>query len=110
METLRVLIVDDEPGLRSGAARALRDFKISLPDAGGEVGLELDEAGSAEAALERIAAARPQIMLLDHRLPGMSGTDLLGKLELSPESEMLVIMITAYASLETAVAAAKLGA
>jgi signal transduction histidine kinase len=83
---------------------------MGLPEAGGEVGFEIDEAESAEAALEKIAAVRPQIVLLDHRLPGMSGTELLDKLELTADGDLLVIMITAYASLETAVAAAKRGA
>jgi len=110
VDVLRILIVDDEPGLRMGAARALRDFQVSLPDGGGEVGFVLDEADSAEAAAARMAAERPQIMLLDHRLPGMSGTDFLDKLGLEINGDLLVIMITAYASLETAVAAAKRGA
>ncbi len=110
METLRILIVDDEPGLRMGATRALRDFKVSVANVADEVGFAIDEAESVEAAMEKLAAARPQIMLLDHRLPGMSGTDFLEKLDLGSENDLLVIMITAYASLETAVAAAKRGA
>ena len=32
METLRVLVTDDEPGMRLGVARALRDYTVFLPD------------------------------------------------------------------------------
>ena len=46
METLRVLVVDDEPGMREGVARALRGFTVSLPNQNGEVSVETDQAAS----------------------------------------------------------------
>ena len=51
----------------------------------------------------------PQIILLDYKLPGISGLDVLQTL-VENKCEALVVMITAYASLETAVQATKIGA
>jgi len=108
-DPLKVLVVDDEPGMRTGVARALREFTLHMPEIEGAVHFSVDQAESAEAGLARIAAARPDILLLDHKLPGMSGLDLLEQLG-DHTQEILVIMITAYASIEAAVTATKRGA
>jgi signal transduction histidine kinase len=108
-ETLKVLIVDDEIGMRLGAERALRDFRTRVTDVGEDVSFELDSASSAEEALEKIKACPPQLLLLDYKLPGMSGLELLDRVA-GMDGETLTIMITAYASLETAVTATKRGA
>ncbi len=108
-ETLRILVVDDEPGMRLGVSRALRNFSAHLPDVDTDAEFEVDQAESGEEALEKINAARPDILLLDHKLPGMSGLDVLEQIDLGP-ADMLTIMITAYASLDTAITATKRGA
>jgi len=108
-ETLKVLVVDDEPGMQTGATRALRDFTVRVPDIGEDVAFEVDHAESGEEALQRIEADPPCILLLDHKLPGMSGLDVLDRLA-DKHQDMLTIMITAYATLETAVDATKRGA
>jgi signal transduction histidine kinase len=108
MDTFRIMVVDDEPGMRLGVARALRDFMVRLPDVNGEVNFQIDQAATGEEALEKIEATPPQILLLDYKLPGMSGLDVLEKV--AGQEDMLTIMITAYASLETAVTATKRGA
>ena len=108
-ETLKILIVDDEPGMQTGALRTLRDFRVQVPDVNGEVTFEVDTAGTGEDALVKIEADPPQLLLLDHKLPGISGLDVLDRTA-DRRSEMLTIMITAYASLETAVTATKRGA
>lgn len=108
-EILKILIVDDEPGMQTGALRALQNFRVQVPDVNGEVTFELDTAGTGEDALVKIAANPPQLLLLDHKLPGISGLDVLDRTA-ERRSEMLTIMITAYASLETAVTATKRGA
>jgi two-component system, sensor histidine kinase and response regulator len=95
--------------MRLGAARALRDFSINLPDINGQVCFEIDQAASGEEALERIQAQSPDILLLDHKLPGISGLDVLERIA-DRTSDILTVMITAYASLETAVTATKRGA
>ena len=109
MSSLQILVVDDEEGMRLSVVRALRDFKLRLPDLNGEIVFQVETAESGEQALEVISAKAPDILLLDYKLPGISGLDLLGRLD-TQEGQTLIIMITAYASLETAVTAIKRGA
>ncbi len=109
MDQLRILVVDDEPGMRRGVARALRNFTVSVPNVEQAVRFEIDEAESGEIALAKIAEAPPEIMLLDHKMPGISGLDVLHRVA-AMKTDILTVMITAYASIETAVAATKQGA
>ena len=109
METLRVLVVDDEPGMLTGVSRSLANFKFRLPDVNGDIGFTVETAATGEQAIERLAADPPDILLLDHKLPGLSGLEVLERL-VTPERGMLTVMITAYASLEAAVTAIKRGA
>lgn len=106
---LKVLVVDDEPGMRRGVTRTLRNLTVEVPNVDRTVGFEVDEAQNGEVALEKIAAAPPDIMLLDHKMPGLSGLDVLHRVA-AENSDILTVMITAYASIETAVAATKQGA
>jgi len=93
-----VLVVDDE--------RAVRDI---LVDALGQAGYEVFSAGNGEDALSQIKQENIDIVICDIKMPGMSGIDLLQHIsDISPEST--VIMITAYASVETAVDALRYGA
>lgn len=95
----RILIVDDEPDIRSVMRLALeaRDYSV-------------DEAPSGEAALGRHASGeRWAVILLDERMPGLDGLDTLKALR-EREPEALVIMVTAYASIDLAVDAMKAGA
>jgi two-component system sensor histidine kinase/response regulator len=108
-QMLHILAVDDEPGMQQGIVRALRDFKLSLPSVEMEVGFEVSTAGSGEEGLEIIERNKADILMLDHKLPGISGLDVLEKIA-PRKDEMLTIMVTAYASLETAVTAIKRGA
>jgi signal transduction histidine kinase len=109
MDKLRVLVVDDEPGMRLAVERVLQQYTVRLPEVETEVGFELELAASGEEALEKIERSRPDLMLLDHKLPRLSGLDVLNRLA-EDKAAPLTIMITAYASLETAVAATKRGA
>ena len=109
MDILRVLVTDDELGMRLGVARTLRGFTVQVPDVEETIGFAVEEADSGEAALEKIRAARPHILFLDHKMPGMSGLEVLEATR-DLQAEMLTIMITAYASIETAVEATKRGA
>ncbi|HYE15166.1 MAG TPA: sigma-54 dependent transcriptional regulator, partial [Pyrinomonadaceae bacterium] len=97
-EDWRVLIVDDEEAARYGIRRALAGY-----------GYEMQEAGSAEAARAAIESKRPDLILLDVNLPGMSGTEFLRQLAEAGEHPP-VIMITAYGSERMAVEAIKTGA
>jgi two-component system, sensor histidine kinase and response regulator len=109
MEPLRVLAVDDEPGMRSGIERTLRSFTVALPEVEGATGFVTEVAESGEQALEMIEARPPDILLLDHKMPGMTGLDVLDHL-VKREDKMVTVMVTAYASLDTAVTAIKRGA
>jgi two-component system, sensor histidine kinase and response regulator len=109
MDILRVLVTDDELGMRLGVARTLRGFTVQVPDVEETIGFAIEEAESGEAALEKIRCSRPHILFLDHKMPGMSGLEVLEATR-DLQAEMLTIMITAYASIETAVEATKRGA
>ncbi|MEI7898862.1 MAG: ATP-binding protein [bacterium] len=109
MTNLRILAVDDETGMLSGINRALENFTVHMSDVGEDVGFETDAVETGEAAVERMKKNPPDIVLLDYKLPGMSGLDVLNEIGLlCPDT--LTVMITAYASIETAIAATKCGA
>jgi DNA-binding response OmpR family regulator len=93
-----VLIVDDEIYIRATLSVALE--KLHLP---------VDTAASGTEALKKLAARSYAVMLLDLRLPGMDGVEVLKRVpEIRPEVK--VVIITAYGSVEAAVEAMKLGA
>ncbi len=94
----RVLIVDDEEVL----AATLQEFLQ------GE-GFEVAVAFTAESALGLVERFEPEVALCDIQLPGLDGLELLGRL-LQIRPETLVLMITAYATVENAVAAFQRGA
>jgi DNA-binding NtrC family response regulator len=94
----RILVVDDESSQR----RLLGGFLESL-------GFQVDQASSAEDALKSIRGSVPDVVLLDVRLPGISGIDALPQIrKIAPD--LPVLLITAYADLRQAVAAIKVGA
>ncbi|HQH69800.1 MAG TPA: hypothetical protein PK166_15485, partial [Candidatus Hydrogenedentes bacterium] len=70
METLKLLVCDDEMGMRMGVARALRDFSVDIHDVDESVRFQVELAETGEEALQKIAADPPQILLLDLKLPG----------------------------------------
>lgn len=97
-ESARILVVDDEEDLRQGLAETLQ----------GE-GHQVETAAEGWGALEQARALRFDLALVDLKMPGMDGMVVLDQLkQLSPET--LVVMITGHATVESAVAAMKLGA
>ncbi|MBN2003888.1 MAG: response regulator transcription factor [Anaerolineae bacterium] len=93
-----ILVVDDEPGIRYFLAETLV-----------EAGYQVVLADSGEAALEQAASRNFDLALMDLRLPGMGGLEVLAALcRLSPDTT--VIVLTAHASLETAIEALRHGA
>jgi len=94
----RILIVDDEAVVRDSLGDWFRDE-----------GYEVETADSAKAALEKLAHANWDLFLLDIRMPGIDGLELQRKLK-DAQPEATVIIMTAYASVESAVEAMKQGA
>ena len=104
---LDILIVDDEAGMRTGAERSMEGFSVPLPDFNETVTFSVRSASTGEEALAALKAKNPDIVLLDYKLPDMTGIDVL---EAASGRDFLTIMITAFASLEVAVTATKRGA
>ena len=98
MTTKHVLIVDDEEAVCWALGRAL-----------GREGYKATVAASAELALAAVDRQRPDVVILDIRLPGMDGLTALGRLrERLPE--VPVIVVTAFGNLDSAVKAVEGGA
>jgi two-component system response regulator FlrC len=98
METRRILVVDDEPGMRAGLGEVLR-----------RGGFQVELAGAAEEALVRLQTDAVDLLVTDLRLPGASGLELLKDLR-QMGLETPTVVITAHGTIEDAVAAMKLGA
>ena len=93
----RVLIIDDEVTARRALGQGLREY-----------GWEVLEAGDGTAGLEAAARGRPDVVLLDLRLPGLQGEQVLGRLRVT--SRVPVIVISAKREEDDRVAALDLGA
>ena len=94
----RILVVDDELIVRDSLKEWLEDegFQVEMAESGAET-------------LEKLAKENFNLMLLDIKMPGMDGVEVLKRSrEMRPE--LPVVMMTAYATVETAVEAMKIGA
>ncbi len=108
-DTLRVLVVDDEPGMRKGTERTLRHMTAEFPDLQLRVSFAVTLAASGEDGLAAMAAGPPDILLLDYKLPGLTGLEVQEELA-NRGVEVLTIMVSAYGSLQTVITATKRGA
>jgi signal transduction histidine kinase len=109
MATLKILVVDDEPGIRSGVERILRNFRVDFPFMDEVYEFAITEAATGEDAIAQIESNMPDIALLDNKLPGIQGVEVLEYIR-KKKYDILVVMITSYASLELAVKATSDGA
>ena len=96
--TCRILVVDDEAGIRTLLARVLK-----------KEGYEVDEAEDGIAGLRCAETGRHDMLLLDLKMPGKDGLEVMSTLRRAGH-EMPILMLTAHSSVETAVQAMKLGA
>lgn len=97
-EKPKILVIDDEAGARE-----------TILDILTEKGYEVKTAGSGKAALEIAAKENFEAAIVDIKLPDMVGPDLLKSLkELNPKMEGIIV--TGYASIESAVSAMEKGA
>ncbi|MCP4800697.1 MAG: response regulator [bacterium] len=107
--TLKVLIADDEPGMRSGIARALEGLTVTDDHSNQVYSLDVTFATDGLEARNLLTSKNYDLLLLDHGMPEITGMEILEQLQAS-EAKTIVIMITAYASLDMAVKATKQGA
>ena len=91
-----VLVVDDEEVIRDFFIRTLTGYKVLI-------------ASSGEEALNIIKKDRPDLVLLDIKMPGIDGIETLRKIK-EIDSSIVVIMLSAFATLENNLTAARLGA
>src|SRR5215475_12906580 len=100
MKPTRVLIVDDEPGIRESLCGVLEDegFLCAAVDTG-------------EACIEALSRNQYEVVLLDVWLPGIDGMETLARIQEIPfEDRPQVVIISGHGTIETAVRATKLGA
>ena len=109
MAELKVLVVDDEPGIRSGVSRILNRFRVTYPFMDEDYTYRVIEAETGEEGMEIIDNEVPDIILLDNKLPGISGVEILEYIR-KKDYDTSVAMITSYASLDVAVRATRDGA
>jgi DNA-binding NtrC family response regulator len=98
MEAVKVLLVDDEEDFRKTLANRLRKRNF-----------EVDEAESGPEALAILDRRPGDVVVLDVRMPGMDGIEVLKRIKEShPRAE--VIMLTGHASVESGIEGMRLGA
>ncbi len=95
---MKILVVDDEPSI----CELLSEF-LSL------LGYQVFTAGNGGEAVSRFKEKRPDIVLLDIKMPGMSGIDVLRKIK-EHDSEAKVIMVSAFGDIDTVRTTLKMGA
>jgi two-component system nitrogen regulation response regulator NtrX len=100
MRQRRILVVDDEPGIRQSLSGVLEDE-----------GYTVEAVESGEACLAALPGAGFELALLDIWLPGLDGMEVLARIQEIPfEVRPVVVMISGHGSIEAAVKATKLGA
>ena len=98
MKTNKILIVDDEKNIRMTIRQSLTDMEV-----------ETDSAVNGEEALSKLKDTDFGLVLLDLRMPGMDGMEVLEKLR-KERPDIRVVIITAHGTIDSAVDAMKLGA
>jgi len=98
MTELQVLIVDDEPAIRQVLAATIE-----------KAGHAVKKAADGQTALEMLSHGEFDVCLCDIRMPGLDGVEVLRRSRASGV-ETNFLMMTAYASLDTAIEAMKVGA
>jgi two-component system nitrogen regulation response regulator NtrX len=100
MKAARILVVDDEPGIRQSLCGVL-----------GDDGYLAHAVGSGEESLEDLTREPSDLVLLDVWLPGIDGMETLARIQEIPFADRpVVVMISGHGNIESAVKATKLGA
>src|SRR6478609_1700567 len=98
MQRERILIVDDEANARTALAELLRDE-----------GYTVETAADGFKALPKLEEFAPDVVLTDLKMPGLDGIDLMRRAH-ADDPDRVVVLMTAYGAVETAVSAMRLGA
>ncbi len=98
MSARRILVVDDEQGIRAALSQLL-EFE----------GYEVRSVGGAAPAFDAIASWRPDLVFLDVKMAGVDGLEALREIR-AKDPQALVVMISGHATIQTAVEATQLGA
>ncbi|NLZ03294.1 MAG: sigma-54-dependent Fis family transcriptional regulator [Pirellulaceae bacterium] len=96
---MRILVVDDE-----------KIKRVTLADDLATQGHEVETACDGRDALGKLSAARFDVVVTDLKMPNIDGIELLKRIKQGPLADTVVVMMTAYGSIEVAVEAVKLGA
>ncbi|MEJ7605821.1 MAG: response regulator [Bryobacteraceae bacterium] len=100
MRPARILIVDDEPGIRESLTGVLEDEGYSVVSV-----------SDGESCLAKLSQSPHDVVLLDVWLPGIDGMETLSRIQEIPFADRpMVVMISGHGTIETAVKATKLGA
>jgi two-component system nitrogen regulation response regulator NtrX len=100
MKPAKILVVDDEPGIRQSLCGVL-----------GDEGYLARSVATGEECLEDLAAQTAELVFLDIWLPGIDGLETLARIQDIPFADRpVVVMISGHGNIETAVKATKLGA
>ena len=94
----RILIVDDDPSMRTALMESVR-----------RLGYEVQGAMDGVDAVERVGRYKPWLVVTDLKMPRLGGLDLIKEIK-SRSPQTLMVLMTAYGTVETAVAAMKYGA
>src|SRR6478609_7237733 len=98
MQRERILIVDDEANARTALAELLRDE-----------GYSVETAADGFKALPKLEEFAPDLVVTDLKMPGLNGLELMQKLR-ERDPEAVVIVMTAFGAVDSAVQAMKQGA
>lgn len=97
-EPKTIVVIDDDQGMRSACQRVLAD-----------PGVRVETFGDGAQGLQGIATLKPDLILVDLRMPGMGGMEVISRTrEIDPNS--VIVVITGYPTIDTAVHAIKAGA
>ncbi len=98
MTGAKILVIDDEKLIRWSLEKGLK-----------QIGFQIETASTGEEGLQKFESFLPDAVILDNKLPGIQGLDILNELR-SRDPRLVVLFMTAYGTIETAVEAMKRGA
>ncbi|MGM0597305.1 MAG: ATP-binding protein [Myxococcota bacterium] len=106
----KIAVVDDEEGIRLGSKSILEAFEVKVDEDKESLNFQIDEFSDKNSFVNNLEKEDdPDLVLLDCKLPDGNGIDILEEY-LSDKDDIIVIIITAYATVENAVKTTKRGA